>query len=275
MAQGTGLTAFMAVTHHPHHKSAETILGPADPPPFTVSNAHGSGRTFFVCDHASNRIPQALENLGLTPKQLQEHIAWDIGAAPMADILSRRFDAPLIKASYSRLVIDCKRQLSDPTSILEVSDGVMIPGNQNLDRDHAAARAREILAPYHAEIEWQLSRNRSPAFHALISVHSFTPVFQGHVRPWHIGVLWNEDGRLALPFMDALSMRGDVVVGDNEPYSARNNFGYTIDIHGQGRSLPHLLVEVRQDLVADPQGVAHWASIVSDALRKTLDSFSP
>jgi len=265
----------MVGAQHPYDTSAATLLGPSDPPPFTVSNAEGSGRTLFVCDHASNRIPASLRNLGLTPDRLQDHIAWDIGAAPMADILSRRFDAPLVKAGFSRLVIDCNRQLSDPTSIPEVSDGVPIPGNRNLDSRQAAVRAREILAPYHAEIEWQLSRDRSPAFHALISVHSFTPVFKGHTRPWHVGVLWNEDGRLALPFMDALAARKGVVVGDNEPYSGRENFGYTIDIHGEGRSLPHLLVEVRQDLIAQPEGVARWAAIVGDALRATLDSFTP
>lgn len=258
-----------------HPSPEDALLGPADPPPFTVSNSDGAGQILFVCDHASNCVPEALHNLGLPPARLQEHIAWDIGASALADGLSRRFDAPLVKAGFSRLVIDCNRQLSDPTSIPPISDGVPIPGNEALPPRAAARRAREILAPYHAAVERALSRQQPAPIGALISVHSFTPVFGGETRPWHVGVLWNRDGDLALPFMDALAARGDVVVGDNQPYSARDNFGYTIDVHGEGRGLPHLLVEVRQDLIANSEGVARWASIVGDALRTTLDSFVP
>lgn len=252
----------------------DTLLGPADPPPFTVLNADGRGRILFVCDHASNAVPEALDNLGLAPDRLQEHIAWDIGAAAVAETLSHRFQAPLVKAGFSRLVIDCNRQLSDPSSIPEVSDGVPIPGNTDLDPVAAARRAQEILAPYHAEIERQVSRQAPHPIRTLLSIHSFTPVFQGKTRPWHVGVLWNRDGQLAMPFMDALAARGDVVVGDNQPYSARDNFGYTIDVHGEGRGLPHLLIEIRQDLIATPEGVARWSDIVGDAIRATLDSFS-
>ena len=251
------------------------LLGPADPPPFTVANAGGGGRVLFVCDHASNRIPAALGTLGLDGDRLQEHIAWDIGAAAVADILSARFDAPLVKSGYSRLVIDCNRGPSDATSIPAVSDGVPIPGNRNLDDSSAAARARRIFSPYHAGIERLLDSARDPPFHAFVSVHSFTPVFGGRPRPWQVSALWNRDGRLALPFMAALAARGDVAVGDNQPYSARNNFGYTVHRHGELRDLAHLLVEIRQDLIADGAGAAYWAAIVGDALAAAFDSLPP
>lgn len=259
------------------HEADRTLalLGPADPPPFTVANAGGRGRALFVCDHASNRVPAALGTLGLAGDRLQEHIAWDIGAAAVADILSDRFDAPLVKSGYSRLVIDCNRNLTDETSIPEVSDGVAIPGNRDLGPAAAEARAFQLLTPYHTEIERLLDLERDPPCHAFVSVHSFTPVFDGRSRPWQVAALWNLDGRLALPFMAALAARGDVTVGDNQPYSARHNFGHTVRRHGELRDLPHLLVEIRQDLIADAQGVIRWAAIVGDALGAAFDSLPP
>lgn len=251
------------------------LLGPADPPPFEVVNAGGRARVLFVCDHASNRLPAALGTLGLAGDRLQEHIAWDIGAAAVADILSDRFDAPLVKSGYSRLVIDCNRGPSDATSIPSVSDGVPIPGNRTLNGAEAAARAQRIFSPYHTGIERLLDSAREPPFHAFVSVHSFTPVFGGRPRPWQVSALWNRDGRLALPFMAALAARGDVTVGDNQPYSARNNFGYTVHRHGELRDLAHLLVEIRQDLIADAGGVRKWAAIVGDALAAAFESLPP
>jgi len=255
--------------------AAPDLLGAGDPPSFSVANAGGRGRTLFVCDHASNRVPAALGSLGLAGDRLLQHIAWDIGAAAVADLLSDRFGAPLVKSGYSRLVIDCNRNPADETSIPETSDGVPIPGNRNLDAAAAAARALRIFAPYHAEIERLLDRERNPPFQAFVSVHSFTPVFNGRSRPWQVAALWNRDGRLALPFMAALAARGDVTVGDNQPYSARNNFGYTVHRHGELRNLPHLLVEIRQDLLADEEGVIHWAGIVGDGLDAAFKSLPP
>ena len=251
------------------------LLSPGDPPPIAVVNADGRGRALFVCDHASNRIPAALGTLGLSPDRLQEHIAWDIGAAAVADLISDRFDAPLVKSGYSRLVIDSNRSLSDATSIAEISDGVPIPGNRDLDPQAAAVRADRIMTPYHAEIERLLNLERDPPFHAFVSIHSFTPLFDGRSRPWHVGALWNRDGRIALPFMAALAARGDVTVGDNQPYSARNNFGYTVHRHGELRGLPHLLVEIRQDLIADAAGAVRWSGIVGNALQAAFDSLPP
>lgn len=255
--------------------AAPALLGPADPPPFSVASGDGRGRTLFVCDHASNRVPEALGALGLAEDRLQEHIAWDIGAAAVADLISDRFEAPLVKSGYSRLVIDCNRHPSDATSIVGVSDGVPIPGNRNLDPLAAAARADGIMTPYHGEIERLLDRERDPPFHAFVSIHSFTPVFEGRARPWHVGALWNRDGRIALPFMAALAARGDVSVGDNQPYSARNNFGYTVHRHGELRGLPHLLVEIRQDLIADAAGAVRWSGIVGDALQAAFERLPP
>jgi len=246
------------------------LLAPSEAPPFDLVNPDG-GRLLFICDHASAAIPRSLNRLGLTPDVLARHIAWDIGAAKVARVLAERFSAPLILSNYSRLVVDCNRYLGDPTAIPPVSDHVPIPGNEDLDDMAAELRAEAIYRPYHAAIAAELERLRghTPA-PPLISIHSFTPVFESFERPWHVGVLWNEDGRLALPFMRSLRERDDVVVGDNEPYSARENYGYSVATHAEQARLPHLLIEIRQDLIDTDAGVAKWAVIVGDAISDAL-----
>jgi predicted N-formylglutamate amidohydrolase len=249
------------------------LLGPTDPAPVEFARLEGQVRAILICDHASNAIPVALDELGLGPDILEDHIGWDIGAAALARRLSDRFVAPLVLSGFSRLVIDCNRQLDDPSSIVLSSDGNAIPGNLDLQAVEAARRAEACFHPYHDAIEKLIDRKmaegRDPV---VLSIHSFTPVFGGFERPWHIGVLWNQDGRLALPFMDALDRYEDVVVGDNQPYSARENFGYSIEAHGENRNLPHLLIEVRQDLIQSESGLDHWAGIVGDGIDHALET---
>ena len=250
---------------------ASPLVAPDEPPVCEVVNPDGAAPLVLTCDHASAQVPRALGTLGLAPDVFARHVALDIGAAALARRLSARFDAPLVLSGYSRLVIDCNRALDDPTSIPEVSDDVEIPANIGLPPDEARARAEALFEPYHRTVAECLAGKRAAGpTPAIISVHSFTPVFGGFHRPWHIGVLWNRDGRLAEPFMTALRRTPGVEIGDNEPYSARENYGHTVAYHGETGGLPHLLIEVRQDLIDTPEGSDEWARIVGDALAHAL-----
>jgi len=250
----------------------EPLLGCGDPPPFTVANPAGEASSVLVCDHASNAIPAGLGQLGLGPAALSQHIAWDIGAARVTRLLAERLSAPAVLAGYSRLVIDCNRSPGDPTSIAEISDGTTIPGNRNLDDAAAEARLNEVFWPYHRAItqmlahRWRHGRGRAPA---LIAIHSFTPVMNRCRRPWQLGVLWNRDPRLAVPLLARFQADPALCVGDNQPYSGRE-VGFTMDTHGGAAGLPHVEIEIRQDLLADEAGCAHWATVVGDALAEVL-----
>jgi predicted N-formylglutamate amidohydrolase len=243
------------------------LLAGDEPPPFEIVNAGGAAPLVLVCDHASNRVPRALHHLGLAPAPLREHIAWDIGAADVARRLARRFDAPLALTGYSRLVIDCNRALADPTSIPAESDGIAVPGNRGLSQGERLRRAETLFKPYQEAVARLIAHKaeRGPA-PAVVSIHSFTPAFQRTRRPWHVGVLWNEDRRLAIPLMDALRRDGELAIGDNEPYSARDGVGYTIATHAESAGLLHVALEIRQDLIAIATGAEHRARIVADAL---------
>jgi len=230
----------------------------------------------FLCDHASPRVPRSLESsetggFGVSPEDMKRHIAYDIGAAAVTRILSEKFDAPAILSGYSRLVLDLNRALDDGTSIPPFSDGTKVPANQHLSAEARAARAAALYHPYHNTIVEMLdgmkARGTSPA---IISVHSCTPVLAGVKRPWHIGVLWNEDGRIALPLMRALEAEGNLIVGDNEPYSGRDHDSHTIHRHAEARGLPHVLLEIRQDLIATDAGVAAWADRLHRVFRPIL-----
>lgn len=253
-------------------EASEPLLGPHDPPAVEVFNASGRAPVLLLCDHASRAVPRALDRLGLDDRALQRHIAWDIGAADMARILAHRFDAPLVLAGYSRLVVDCNRDVDDPTFIVEVSEDTVIPGNRGLTQADMDARVAACYAPYHRAVGDRLAaftaRGVSPA---VISVHSFTPVFKGFERPWHVGILWQRDPRLAVPLMDGLGAHDHIVVGDNKPYSARDEYGYSIETHGAALGLPQVLIEVRQDLIGSHEGIEEWALVLADALAPVLD----
>lgn len=237
-----------------------TLLKPTDPPPFSVVNPAGKAPLVLFCDHAGQAIPGALGDLGLDAAARAQHIAWDIGIAEVAAILARELDAPAVLGGYSRLVIDCNRRLDDPTSIAQESDRIPVPGNRGLTAAERAQRADEIFRPYHAAvtaaIDAKIAAGQKPA---LLSLHSFTPVMNGFERPWHFGILWNKDPRLPVPLMARLAELPDVCVGDNEPYTGRDEHGYSVVAHGEARGLPHALIEIRQDLICEPAGVALWA----------------
>jgi predicted N-formylglutamate amidohydrolase len=256
------------------------LLAPDEPPPSELFNAElldrpGEAPTLFVCDHAGRRVPKALGDLGLDPTAFERHIAWDIGAADAARHLARTFLAPLILGTYSRLVIDLNRQIDDPSSIPEISDETTVPANVNLSAGDRATRVEALHAPYHAVVDAALGRlRRHGAVPAVISVHTCTPVFKGFERPWQIGVLWNRDPRIAVPLIEALSARGDLIVGDNQPYSGRDAQGYTVKQHAERHGFPAVALEIRQDLVDTHHGAAHWAGIVAQALRPILADHS-
>ena len=250
------------------------LLGPDDPPPFRVICAGGRSPFLLICDHASCAIPASLGALGLDSATLRTHVGWDIGAAEVAQALANLLDAVLVLQSYSRLVIDCNRPLGTPASIAVVSDNIPIPGNAALTSFEATQRAQAIFKPYHERIGLELdTRHTQQRPAVLVSVHSFTPVFQGFVRPWHVGTLYNRDSRLAQVLMRELRTDPSLVVGDNEPYAASDATDFAIPQHGEARQLPHVGIEIRQDLIADGPGQELWARQLAAALGRSLASF--
>lgn len=212
----------------------------------------------LLCDHASNAIPPELDSLGLPPAQLERHIAYDIGAAEMTRAMARALGAPAVLSNFSRLLIDPNRGLDDPTLVMRLSDGAIVPGNRHIDATGIAERVARYYKPYDVAIdlaiEAALVAGHPPA---IIALHSFTPFWKGVARPWHVGVLWDYEGRLARPLIAALQQEGDLVVGDNEPYHGGLP-GDTIDRHATRRGLPDALIEVRQDLMASDATARDW-----------------
>ncbi len=250
---------------------AVPLLGPADAPAWRAVNPGGRAPVLLVCDHASNRIPTALGTLGLPPAELERHIAWDIGAAAVTERLAGLLDAPALLSGYSRLVLDCNRHPGGAGSIPAESDGVAVPGNRDLSEAAVAARVAALFQPYQQAIADRLAAfARAGTAPALVSIHSFTPAMNGVPRPWHVGILWDEDPRIARPLLDALGADARLVVGDNEPYSARQPHGYTTAVHGTRTGLPHVLIEIRQDLIAEEAGQAEWAARLALALKPIL-----
>lgn len=252
-------------------QSSAPLLGPADPPPFRYTDRHAFSRRLVVADHAGAAVPACLQGLGLGQDMFRQHIAVDIGSRAMAELLAESLGASLILANYSRLVVDLNRHLDDPTAFIPASDGVIIPGNQNLGAAQKQRRADALYHPYHGAIDNLIdefmARGCAPV---IISMHSFTPVLGRRARPWHIGVLWDKDPRIAGPLLARLRQDPGLIVGDNEPYSGRHPADYTVDHHGEGRGVANVSLEVRQDLIADGAGVRRWGAVLVEALTEIL-----
>jgi len=243
------------------------LLAAEDPPPVAVYNAGGRSPFLLVADHAGNIFPRALGRLGISEVEAERHIALDIGIAGVAQILADALGATLIRQNYSRLVIDCNRPPGAATSIPEVSELTPIPGNAGLSAAGRAAREREIFRPYHDAIAAELDRRRAAhAPSALIALHSFTPVFKGDARPWHAALLYHRDPLLARALLALLRDESGLHVGDNEPYFVSDATDYTIPVHGERRNIPHALIEIRQDLIAEGKGQREWAQRLARAL---------
>ena len=243
------------------------LLDAEDVPPVLEDNTKGRSPFLLTCDHYGRAIPRALGDLGLPEGELERHIAWDIGIAGVANALAEHLDAHLIAQRYSRLVIDCNRPPCAASSIPRLSEATDIPGNEGLARDAAEARRQAVFDPYHrriAEVIEHRLRENVPT--VLVSLHSFTPVYEGTARPWHIGTLYNRDTRLPPLLLRLLRAEPDLVVGDNEPYAVSDATDYTIPVHGEARGLMNTGIEIRQDLIADRAGQQQWADRLARVL---------
>ena len=236
------------------------LLGTADVPPVHEDNGSGTSPFLLTSDHYGRAIPRILGDLGLPASELERHIAWDIGIAGVADALSRQLGAHLIAQRYSRLVIDCNRPPSATSSIPVISDATAVRANEDLSQDAAQARRQAIFEPYHRRIAETIDRRlREGKPVVLVSLHSFTPVYAGVIRPWHIGTLYQRDTRLPPLLLKGLRAEAGLVVGDNEPYAVSDETDYTIPVHGEARGLMNTGIEIRQDLIAEPAGQQQWA----------------
>jgi len=220
----------------------------------------------LLCDHASNHVPEEYGSLGLLPAEFERHIAYDIGAEALTRALAARFNVPAVLSHFSRLLIDPNRGLDDPTLIMRLSDGAVIPGNARIDGAERERRIARFYRPYddavNRTIEAGMASGRIPM---VLSIHSFTPLWKGRPRPWQVGILWDADPRLARPLIEGLARDPAIVVGDNEPYHGALK-GDTLYRHATKRGLAHALVEIRQDLIADADGVAQWADRLAGVL---------
>ena len=236
----------------------ERIEGPAD------------AGVLILCDHASNALPPECGSLGLPPEAFARHIAYDIGAAGVTRRLAQLLNAPAVLSCFSRLLIDPNRGADDPTLVMRISDGALIPGNAGIDAAEVETRRVKYWQAYRcaaaAEIDRMSASGKVPS---IVSIHSFTPVWKGVERPWHVALLWDCDPRLAKPLIAGLQGERDLVVGDNEPYDGALAGDTMYDL-GTARGLPHALVELRQDLIADETGQAEWAERLARELKPIL-----
>ena len=240
--------------------STYPLLGPRDPAPVEVHGAGSDSPFLIVVDHAGRATPDAMDRLGLAEDAYDLHIAYDIGALALARQMAATFNACVISQPYSRLVIDCNRVPGQPGSIVEVSDGLTIPGNLALGAAERAARASEVYQPYHRRIGDELEARRARGLRSvLLCQHSFTPSLNGVARPWHVGVLHLGNSAISGAMLDLLRNEGDLVVGDNQPY-AMDGTDFTAPFHARAHGCEMLELEVRQDLIADKAGQADMAA---------------
>lgn len=247
----------------------ETLLAPDEPAPFVILNTDAIVPILLVCDHASNRFPRSLGTMGLDYLDRVSHISLDIGANAVAEILANNLGVTAVLCQYSRLIVDCNRELIDDNAFIEYSDGVDIPGNQNLQSNEKERRATEIYWPYHNAIKDQIIRlNKQGIDPVVISIHSFTPVMNGSDREWEIGVLWDKDPLTAEIFLSKLVEAG-YVVGNNKPYSGKDPEDFTIDFHAESAGLPHVGIEISQNLINYDDGVER----VSNTLKEIISTY--
>lgn len=228
-------------------------------PPFEVIEGRAGSRLVLTCDHASNRVPPELGDLGLGEETFRRHIAYDIGMRGVTLRLAELLGAHAVLSTTSRLVIDPNRGEDDPTLLMRLSDGDLIPANARVGEDERQRRLARYHRPYHDAVTATLDRIIAAGDTPLIlAMHSFTPAWKSVPRPWHVGLLWDLDDRVAKPLIAALETEEGLVVGDNEPYDGAL-IGDGMNRHGTNRGFPHVLVEIRQDLVGGEEGQAEWA----------------
>lgn len=236
----------------------------------TVERSDGAGPLVLVCDHASNEIPAGFSALGVASAAMTAHVAWDPGALQVAQAIAAATDSALIYPRASRLLLDCNRTPDAPGSIVERSEDTEVPGNRDLPLAERLARVRRIYTPFHAAIDAVIdARLARKAPTSVIAIHSFTPVYHGSARPWDVGVLYDRDRRLADRLLAGLRADGDIVVGDNEPYAPRDGVYHTLSRHAEARLLPSVMIEIRNDRLADRAGQAAWGIRLGRHLQQT------
>jgi predicted N-formylglutamate amidohydrolase len=251
--------------------TAPSLLAPGEPAPVRVLRENGASDFLLTADHAGKAIPRRLGDLGVSAADLERHIAWDIGIAGVTERLSAALDATAALQTYSRLVIDCNRDPSWPSAMPAISEYTAIPGNANLTEAGRDARATEIFRPYHDRIAALLdARTAAGRRTVLVAMHSFTPVFKGEPRTIEVGVLYFRRTKLAMIMLDLLRGEGDLTVGENAPYALAEDSDYSIPFHGERRGLEHVEIEIRQDLIATPEGQAAWADRFARLLTAAL-----
>lgn len=247
-------------------------LGANDPHPVEIANAEGASPLVISCEHAGRLIPEQLGNLGLDDRQLSRHIAWDIGIDALGWALTETLDAAVIFQRYSRLVIDCNRPLWAEDSIPEISDGTLVPANTGLTDEERAGRARQIHTPFQDAVAGILDRRANQGRKtALIALHSFTPSLEAKPspRPWHLGLLFNRDATLSEHLHSIMEEEaGHLTFTYNQPYEVEDHGDYTIPVHGEQRGLPHSLLEIRNDQIADKAGQQVWVELLTRVLGK-------
>lgn len=239
--------------------------------PVRISNRSGRSPVILLCDRASNDIPVEFGTLGLERPELDRHIAWDPGALPVAERMMERLDAPLVASAVSRLVIDCNRTPDASSAIPEKSEGTIIPGNHGIDAAERQRRTALAHTPYHAAIDTLVAeRERVAPSPVFLAIHTFTPVYLGRSRPWHIGIIHDEDERMAAPMAARLGAHEDLVVGLNEPYSPKDGVYYTLDRHASSGGFMAAMIEIRNDLVATPDRQQWWGDLLSEIVSDVL-----
>ncbi|MGL4239911.1 MAG: N-formylglutamate amidohydrolase [Beijerinckiaceae bacterium] len=237
---------------------------------FEVVAGQAAAGVIVIADHASNAMPAEYAKLGLPAAELGRHIAYDIGVAPLVRAMAARLGCPAVLSRFSRLLIDPNRGDDDPTLVMRLSDGAIVPGNRHVDEAEVRHRQERFALPYHRAVAATIDRMaESGVLPAVVSIHSFTPVMKGRARPWHVGVLWDADPRLPRPLVEALSAEPDLVVGDNEPYDGALE-GDSMMRHATSRGLAHALIEVRQDLIAEDADAIRWGERLANVLEPLL-----
>lgn len=251
-------------------RTADIVAETADS--YAVLGGTTARGLIILCDHASNSLPSEYGTLGLPAAELERHIAWDIGAAGVTRHLSAALGVPAVLTLYSRLLIDPNRGEDDPTLIMRLSDGAIIPGNRFLDATERQRRIERYYRPYHAAIRKLITcvtaAGKTPV---LLGMHSFTKNWKGQPRPWHAGVLWEGDRRIAIPLLKALKAEGDLIVGDNQPYPGQYE-GDTLWQHGTQTGLPFCSLEIRQDLITGDADQRAWAGRLARIISAVLDA---
>ena len=251
-------------------RETSPLVAPEITDSYEIIPGRSDAGLILICDHAVNALPGAYGTLGLERRELERHIAYDIGALGVTKGIAQALGVPAISTRFSRLLIDPNRGLDDPTLIMRISDGAVVPGNRHLDEAERERRVRAYYEPYHLAIDTMIETCTAAGVPpVLLSIHSFTDNWKGVPRPWDAAILWDRDHRFAVPMLEALRAERGVIVGENEPYDGKLA-GDCMWQHGTRRGLAHTIIEVRQDLVRTPEGQKAWAQRIANAVRAIL-----